>query len=172
MPTGLGTAGTRELSEAPPQVASPGEQGLATPASSVRAHSQGQPRHPVPWCANVCHTQPVLAGLRGAQSPQSSAACKPGPSGMPLGWSRSWGGRVRGSRRVTFLPVASDGLQSLLLLLPGSGWQQLSNCCFIFFNASTADLASPCTPALYSRRTKSMVYYLDFLLDCWGFFLL
>lgn len=33
---------------------------------------------------------------------------------------------------MTFLPVASDGLQSLLLLLPGSGWQQLSNCCFIF----------------------------------------
>lgn len=87
VPTGLGTARTRELSEAPLRIAFAGEQPLATPASSVRAHSQGQPRRSVPWCANVCCTQPVLEGLRGGQSPQSSAACKPGPSGIPLGWS-------------------------------------------------------------------------------------
>lgn len=49
-----------------------GEQRLAIPVSSTGARSQGQPRQEHP---------PGRAA--GAQSPQRSAACEPGPSGIP-----------------------------------------------------------------------------------------
>lgn len=71
---------------------------------------------------------------------------------------------------MTFLPIASHGLRSLLLPLPGSGWEQLSNCRFIFSRHPPLILPAPALLPLSSRRTKRMVYHLDFLLNCWHFF--